>query len=108
MPEAKEALKDLKRIITTPPILVAQREKEPLYLYVFATNSRRLCSRSFEVSNLVLRLKQKKVYKLASPWEGPFIITEVIGGEAYRLKYEKTGEISHNPWNVAQLRRFYA
>ena len=68
----------------------------------------RLRTGSFEVGDLVLRLKQKKVHKLASPWEGPFIITEVIGGGAYRLKHAKTGELSHNPWNVAQLRRFYA
>ena len=71
-------------------------------------HSRRLRTRSFEVGDLVLRLKQKKVHKLASPWEGPFIITEVIGGGAYRLKHEKTGKVSHNPWNVAYLRRFYA
>ena len=56
----------------------------------------------------MLRLKQKKVHKLASPWEGPFIVTEVIDGGAYRLKNAKTGELSNNPWNVAHLRRFYA
>ena len=44
-------------------------------------HNRRLRTRSFEVGDLVLRLKQKKVHKLASPWEGPFIITEVIGVE---------------------------
>jgi transposase InsO family protein len=71
-------------------------------------HSRRLRTRSFMVGDLVLRLKQKKVHKLASPWEGPFIVTEVIDGGAYRLKHAKTGELSHNPWNVAQLRRFYA
>ena len=69
---------------------------------------RRLRTRYFMVGDLVLRLKQKKVHKLASPWEGPFIITELIDGGAYRLKDAKTGEISHNPWNVAHLRRFYA
>ena len=37
----------------------------------------RLRTRSFMVGDLVLRLKQKKVHKLASPWEGPFIITEI-------------------------------
>lgn len=37
-PEAEDALKDLKQLLTTPPILVALREKEPLYLYVSATN----------------------------------------------------------------------
>ena len=71
-------------------------------------HSCRLRTRSIEVGDLVLQLKQKKVHKLASPWEGPFIITEVIGSGMYRLKHEKDGEITHNPWNVAQLRRFYA
>ena len=56
----------------------------------------------------MLRLKQKKVHKLASPWEGPYIVTEAIGGGAYRLKDSKTGTVCDNPWNVAQLRRFYA
>ena len=37
-PEAEDTLKDLKRLLTTPPILVAPREKEPLYLYVSAIN----------------------------------------------------------------------
>ena len=37
-PEAEDALKDLKRLLTTPLILVAPREKEPLYLYVSVTN----------------------------------------------------------------------
>ena len=71
-------------------------------------HSRRLRPRSLSVGDLVLRLKQKKVHKLASPWEGPFAGTEVVGGGAYRLKHAYTGEPSHNPWNVAHLRRFYA
>ena len=49
-------------------------------------HSRRLRTRTFNVGDLVHRLKQKKVHKPASPWEGPYIITEVIGGGAYRLK----------------------
>ena len=36
--EAEEAFKDLKRVLSSPPILIASREKEPLYLYVSATN----------------------------------------------------------------------
>ena len=72
-------------------------------------HSRRLRTRSFMAGDLVLREKQKKVHKLASPWEGPYIITEVISdGGAYRLKDAKTGEEVSNPWNVAHLRRFYA
>ena len=37
-PEAEAGFTDLKRILTSPPILVAPREREPLYLYVSATN----------------------------------------------------------------------
>jgi hypothetical protein len=71
-------------------------------------HSRRLHPRSFEVGDLVLRLKQDGHEKLESPWLGPCIITKVIPGGAYRLKDKKTGKAKGNPWNVAQLRRFYA
>ena len=71
-------------------------------------HSRRVRTRSFSVGDLVLRLKQKKPRKLESPWEGPYIVEEVIPGGAYRLKNPKTGKSVSNPWNVAQLRRFYA
>jgi hypothetical protein len=39
---------------------------------------------------------------------GPYIITEVIPGEAYRLQEKKTGKDESNPWNTEQLWRFYA
>jgi hypothetical protein len=71
-------------------------------------HSRRLRPRSFQVGDLVLRLTQKSHEKLESPWLGPYIVTEVIGGGAYRIKDKKTGVEEQNPWNVAQLRRFYA
>jgi transposase InsO family protein len=71
-------------------------------------HNRRLRPRSFEVGDLVLRLKQESHEKLESPWVGPYIVTEVIPGGAYRLKDKKTGKDEGNPWNVAQLRRFYA
>ncbi|KAK1670534.1 hypothetical protein QYE76_058693 [Lolium multiflorum] len=71
-------------------------------------HSRRLRPRSFEVGDLVLRLKQDGHEKLESPWLGPYIVPEVIPGGAYRLKDKKTGKDEGNPWNVAQLRRFYA
>ncbi|KAK1620288.1 hypothetical protein QYE76_025805 [Lolium multiflorum] len=71
-------------------------------------HSRRLRPRSFQVGDLVLRLNQKSHEKLESPWLGPYIVTEVIEGGAYRIKDKKTGNVEPNPWNVAQLRRFYA
>jgi hypothetical protein len=71
-------------------------------------HSRRLRPRSFQVGDLVLRLTQDSHEKFESPWIGPYIITEVIPGGAYRLKDKNTGKEESNPWNVTQLRRFYA
>jgi hypothetical protein len=70
-------------------------------------HSRRVGRRSFEPDNLVLRLKQTSTSKLESPWEGPYIIHEVIPGGAYRLRDPKTGVDEKNSWNAAQLRCFY-
>jgi hypothetical protein len=49
-------------------------------------HSRGLRHRSFEVGDLVLRLKQDGHEKLESPCVGAYIVTEVIPGGAYRLK----------------------
>jgi hypothetical protein len=64
-------------------------------------HSRCLRPRSFEVGDLVLRLKEDGHKKFESPWLGPYIITEVIPGGAYQLKDKKTGKDEPNPWNVA-------
>jgi hypothetical protein len=39
---------------------------------------------------------------------GPYIVTEVISGGAYKLKDKKTGKEEPNPWNMVQLQHFYA
>jgi hypothetical protein len=70
-------------------------------------HSRRVRGRSFEPGNLVLRLKQTSMSKLEPPWEGPYLVHEVIPGGAYRLRNPKTGKDIDNPWNAVQLRRFY-
>jgi hypothetical protein len=67
-------------------------------------HSRRICNPSFSVGDMVLRLKQERSFKLEYPWEGPFIITEVIPGGAYRLKNPASGKDVGNPWNAAHLR----
>jgi hypothetical protein len=59
------------------------------------------------VGDLVLRLKQDGHGKLESPWVGPYIVTEVIPGGAYRLQDKKIGKDKSNPWNAEQLWWFY-
>ena len=64
--------------------------------------------RAFNVGGLVLRLVQsnKDHHKLSPPWEGPYIIMEVLWPCAYKLK-TINGEVFTNAWNIEQLRRFY-
>ena len=104
--EAEEALQDDKDIADEArDTAIARSEgyQDKLRTY----QSSRLRTRTIKKGDLVLRLIQEKVHKLAPQWEGPFVISEVIGGEAYRLKNPKTDEDVGNPWNVANLRLFY-
>jgi len=50
---------------------------------------------------LVLRLRQsnKGRHKLTPPWEGPFVITEVLRPGTYKLINE-AGEVYNNAWNT--------
>jgi hypothetical protein len=70
-------------------------------------HSRRVRGRSFEPGNLVLCLKQTSMLKLEPPWEGPYLVHEVIPAGAYHLRNPKIGKDVENPWNAAQLRCFY-
>ena len=104
--EAEEALQDDKD--TADEARDAALAKSEGYQDKLRTyQSSRLRTRTFNKGDLVLRLIQEKVHKLAPQWEGPFIVSEVIGGGAYRLKNPKTDEDVGNPWNVANLRLFY-
>jgi hypothetical protein len=44
--------------------------------------------------------------KFTPPWEGPFIMAEVLRLGMYKLANTK-GEVYTNAWNVDLLRRFY-
>jgi hypothetical protein len=57
---------------------------------------------------LVLCLVQsnKDRHKLSPPWEGPYIVVEVLKPGTYKLK-TTDGEVFTNAWNIQQLRRFY-
>jgi hypothetical protein len=71
-------------------------------------HSRRVRGRAFSIGDLVLRLVEsnKGRHKLTPPWEGPYIITEVLKPGTYKLK-TADGKVFTNAWNIEQLRRFY-
>ena len=65
-------------------------------------------NRDLREGDLVLRLRQdnRGRYKLTPPWEGPYIVSEVLKPGTYKLVNDK-GEVLANTWNIEQLRRFY-
>ncbi|XP_057811730.1 uncharacterized protein LOC131025967 [Salvia miltiorrhiza] len=48
----------------------------------------------------------KPVGKFEPNWEGPFIITDVLGGGAYTLS-DPDGRALPKPWNINTLKKFY-
>ena len=64
--------------------------------------------RAFDVGDLVLRLVQsnKDRHKVSPPWEGPYVVVEVLCLGTYKLK-TIDGKIFTNAWNIEQLCRFY-
>ena len=70
--------------------------------------AQRVRRRDLNEGDLVLRLRQdnRGRHKLSPPWEGPYIIAEVLKPGTYKLANEN-GEVFTNAWNIQQLRRFY-
>jgi hypothetical protein len=48
----------------------------------------------------------KDKHKLSPPWEGPYIIAQIMHPGAYRLK-DSNDNLLTNEWNIENLRRFY-
>jgi hypothetical protein len=71
-------------------------------------HDKHVCRRDLHVGDLVLRRSQsnKGRHKLTPPWEGPYIIAEVLKPGTYKLSNEKC-EILTNAWNIEQLCCFY-
>ena len=71
-------------------------------------HTHRVWGRAFNIGDLVLHLIQsnKNHHKLSPPWEGPYVIVEVLRPGTYKLK-TIDGEVFVNAWNIKQLHRFY-
>jgi hypothetical protein len=64
-------------------------------------HERNMRSHEFHIGDLVLRRVQrtKDRHKLSPPWEGPFIILEVLRPGTYKIQYED-GRVVTNAWNI--------
>jgi hypothetical protein len=71
-------------------------------------HERNMRPREFHVGDLVLRRVQgsKNRHKLSPPWEGPFIIHEVLRPSTYKIQYEDK-RVVNSAWNIEHLHPFY-
>jgi hypothetical protein len=60
------------------------------------------------MGDLVLRHIQttKGMHKLSTPWEGPFIVMEVVNPSTYRLQWADDKGVP-NVWNIEHLHHLY-
>ena len=85
-------------------LLRSTKYQQALWRY----HNRWVRDQAFNVGDLVLRLIQSNMdrHKLSPPWEGPYVVVEVLRPGAYKLK-TIDGKVFNNAWNIEQLRRFY-
>jgi hypothetical protein len=71
-------------------------------------HERKIRRRTLEVGDFMLRRAQstKDKHKLTPPWEGLYMIPEVVRPGTYRLK-DRDGNILTNTWNIEHLCRFF-
>jgi hypothetical protein len=71
-------------------------------------HGRTVWERAFQVRDLVLQRLQsnKDCHNISPPWEGPFIIDQVLRPGTFKLKDEDGRPIT-NTWSIEQLRHFY-
>ncbi|KAL2246917.1 UNVERIFIED_CONTAM: hypothetical protein Sindi_2544000 [Sesamum indicum] len=73
------------------------------------SQDRRIRPRQLQVGDLVLKKVEasKHVGKLEPPWEGPYKVTEIRKKGTYRLE-DMQGRDLPRPWNIQNLKKFYA
>ena len=84
--EAEEAHQDGVDLLEEGRLLALSRSsiyQQSLRQY----HNRKVRPRSFQEGDLVLRLIQRTAgqHKPSAPWEGPFIISKVLGNDSYYL-----------------------
>jgi hypothetical protein len=70
--------------------------------------NKNVVQRELNIGDLVLKkdIHTKDKHKFLTPWEGPFIVVDVVAPGAYVL-VEVDGAMLPNTWNVDQLCKYY-
>ena len=76
--EAEKAFKNLKQVLSTPPVLVAPRENEPLLLYIAATH---------QVVSTVLVVERNEEGKVHGVQRPVYYLSEVLSSSKQRYPH---------------------
>jgi hypothetical protein len=70
--------------------------------------SKSMVQGELSIRDLVLKkdVRTKDKHKFSTPWEGPFIVGDVMAPGAYVLA-KVDGDMLPNTWNADQLRKYY-
>jgi hypothetical protein len=98
--EAKEFLEDAMDQLDEArdvALLHSAKYQQALRRY----HGHRVRGQTFNIGNLVLHLIQsnKDRHKLSPPWEGPYVVAEVLRPGTYKLK-TIDGQVFTNAWNI--------
>ena len=92
--EAQQDVVDLLKEACETTVIRSSRYQQTLCRY----HERKIKGRILKVGDLVLRRTQstKENHKLSPPWEGPYMVTEVIRPGAYRLEDDNGNVLTNN------------
>jgi transposase InsO family protein len=98
--DAKDQLEEAREVA----LVRSARYQQALRRY----HARHVRGRSFQIGDKVLRIAQNRdgFTKMSPPWEGPYIVTQVLRPGSYKLA-TPDGEPISNAWNIEQLRQFF-
>src|SRR5215216_1481094 len=94
--EAQEAFEDLKRLLSTSPVLVTLREREPLLLYISATN---------QVVSTVLVVEQAEENKVHGVQRPVYYLSEVL--TPTKQRYPHYQKMAYGVFMTARRLRHY-
>jgi ribonuclease HI len=96
--EADAAFAELKKVLSTPPVLVAPKEKEPLLLYITATH---------QVVSTVLVVERSEEGKTHGVRRPVYFISEVLSPT--RQRYPHYQKLAYSVFTTARkLRQYFA
>jgi hypothetical protein len=102
--EARELDSNLLEERHNTSLANVQKYQESLERYY----NKRVVQRELNIGDLLLKkdIHTRDKHKFSSPWEGPFIIVDIVAPRAYVLA-EVDGGMLPNTWNIDQLHKYY-